>query len=168
MMPAARDGPLTRASGVFWANGTERGPPGGTNRIVASQFVRHPMPARDQASPLPGPMLAEVTNAIVHLHRERYGKGPTRSKSYLLDDVLICVMRDVLTTVERTLVEAGEYAKVRDTRFAFEDATRDRFVDAVERIVGRRVLGFTSQILVAKDVAVEMFLLEPVSRPPEA
>lgn len=113
-------------------------------------------------------MLAEVTNAIVRLHRERYGKGPTRSKSYLLDDALICVMRDVLTTVERTLAEAGEHAKVRDTRFAFEDATRDRFIEAVERIVGRRVLGFTSQILVAEDVAVEMFLLEPVSRPPEA
>jgi uncharacterized protein YbcI len=123
------------------------------------------MPARNQESPLPGPVLAEVTNAIVRLHRERYGKGPTRSKSYLLDDVLICVMRDVLTTVERTLVEAGEHAKVRDTRLAFEEAMRDRFVEAVQRILGRRVLGFTSQILVTEDVAVEMFMLEPVSRP---
>ncbi len=110
---------------------------------------------------MPGPVLAEVTHAIVRLHRERYGKGPTRSKSYLLDDVLICVMRDVMTTVERTLVEAGEQTRVRDTRFAFEDAMRDRFVEAVERIVGRRVLGITSQILVSEDVAVEMFVLEP-------
>jgi uncharacterized protein YbcI len=110
-------------------------------------------------------MLAEVTNAIVRLHRQHYGKGPTRSKSYLLDDVLICVMRDVLTTVERTLVEAGEDAMVRDTRFAFEVAMRDRFVDAVERVVGRKVLGFTSQILVTRDVAIEMFTLEPVNRP---
>lgn len=112
-------------------------------------------------------MLAGVTNAIVRLHRQHYGKGPTRSKSYLLDDVLVCVMSDVLTTVERTLVAAGEHTKVRDTRFAFEDATRDRFVEAVERILGRRVLGFTSQILVTRDVAIEMFLLEPVSRPEE-
>jgi uncharacterized protein YbcI len=126
------------------------------------------MPSRNQESSVPGPLLAEVTNAIVRLHREHYGKGPTRSKTYVLDDVLLCVMRDVLTTVERTLVEAGEHAKVRDTRFAFEDATRDRFVEAVERIVGRRVLGFTSQVLVTEDVAIEMFLLEPVSRPPEA
>ena len=126
------------------------------------------MPARNQDSSLPGPVLAEVTNVVVRMHRESYGKGPTRSKSYILDDVLICVMRDVLTTVERTLVEAGEHAKVRDTRFAFEDAMRDRFVEAVERIVGRRVLGFTSQILVTKDVAVEMFVLEPVTPPPEA
>jgi uncharacterized protein YbcI len=105
-------------------------------------------------------MLAEVTNAIVQLHRQHYGKGPTRSKSYLVDDMLICVMRDVLTTVERTLVEAGEHTKVRETRFAFEDATRDRFVEAVERVVGRRVLGFSSQVLVTRDVAIEMFVLE--------
>jgi uncharacterized protein YbcI len=112
-------------------------------------------------------MLAEVTTAIVRLHRERYGKGPTRSKSYLLDDVLLCVMRDVLTTVEPTLVEAGEYTLVRDTRFAFERAMRDRFVEAVERIVGRRVLGFRSRVLVTRDVAVDIFVLEPLSPPGE-
>jgi uncharacterized protein YbcI len=107
-----------------------------------------------------GPTLAEVTNAIVRMHRRHYGKGPTRSKSYLLDDVLICVMQDVLTVVERTLVESGQLALVRDTRLACADAMRDRFAEEVERIVGRRVLGFTSQVLVTEDAAIEMFLLE--------
>jgi uncharacterized protein YbcI len=110
-------------------------------------------------------MLAEVTNAIVQLHSQHYGKGPTRSKSYLMDDTLLCVMQDVLTVVERTLVESGELALVRDTRLAFADAMRDRFSEEVERIVGRRVLGFASQVLVTQDAAVEMFLLEPVSSP---
>ena len=111
-------------------------------------------------------MLAEVTNAIVRFHRQHYGKGPTRSKSYLLDDLLICVMQDVL--VERTLAEAGEQDHVRETRLVFADAMRDRFAAEVERIVGRRVLGFTSQVLVTRDVAIEMFVLEPVSPPAEA
>ena len=106
-------------------------------------------------------MLAEVTNAIVRLHRTHFGKGPTRSKSYLIDDVLICVMRDVFTTVERTLVEAGEEAKVRDTRLAVQDAIGDRFTEAIERILGRRVLGFTSQVLLDQDVAIDFFFLEP-------
>ena len=127
-----------------------------------------PVRARDPDTAALGPMLAEVTNAIVSLHRQHYGKGPTRSKSFLLDDVLVCVMRDVLTTVEHTLVEAGEHTKVRDTRFAFQDAMRERFARAVERIVGRKVLGVTSQILVTQDIAVEIFVLEQVSRPPEA
>jgi uncharacterized protein YbcI len=118
------------------------------------------VPAPHQEPPPLGPLLAEVTNAVVQLHREHYGKGPTRSKSFLLDDVLVCVMRDVLTTVERTLVEAGEHDTVRETRLAFQDAMRDRFTEAVERIVGRRVLGLTSQVLMGEDVAIEVFLLE--------
>ena len=129
--------------------------------------MRHSVTAHRPESPALGPILAEVTNAIVRLHRQHYGKGPTRSKSYLLDDVLICVMQDVLTVVERTLAEAGEQEQVRDTRLVFADAMRDRFTVEVERIVGRRVLGFTSQVLVTRDVAIEMSLLEPVSRPPE-
>jgi uncharacterized protein YbcI len=119
--------------------------------------------APNHEQPTSGPLLAEVTNAVVQLHRSHYGKGPTRSKSYLLDDVLVCVMRDVLTTVERTLVEAGEHSNVRETRLAFQDAMRDRFTEAVEQVVGRRVLGFTSQILMDEDVAIEVFVLEPAS-----
>jgi uncharacterized protein YbcI len=119
------------------------------------------VPARNPDNPAIGPMLADVTNALVRLHRQHYGKGPTRSKSYLLDDVLICVSRDVLTTVERTLVEAGDHGKVRDTRLAFEDAMRERFTGEVERIVGQRVLGFSTQILVTRDVAIQTFVLSP-------
>jgi uncharacterized protein YbcI len=121
---------------------------------------RPPVPAPDHEPPALGPLLAEVTNAIVQLHSSHYGKGPTRSKSYLLDDVLVCVMRDVFTTVERTLVEAGEHDKVRETRLAFQDAMKDRFTEAVEQVVGRRVLGVASQVLVDEDVAIEVFLLD--------
>jgi uncharacterized protein YbcI len=123
--------------------------------------MRQPVPDPDTSAL--GPMLAEVTNAVVRLHRTHYGKGPTRSKSYLIDDVLMCVMRDVFTTVERTLIESGEAQKVRETRLAFEDALRDRFAEEVERIVGRSVVGFTTQVLLDQDIAIEVFVLEPVS-----
>jgi uncharacterized protein YbcI len=106
-------------------------------------------------------VLAEVTNAVVRLHREHYGKGPTRSKSYLLDDLLVCVMQDVFTTVERTLIGAGEGDRVRQTRLAFQDAMSESFSEAVERITGRRVLGLTSQVLVDEGIAVELFMLHP-------
>jgi uncharacterized protein YbcI len=121
--------------------------------------MRQPVTVQRPESSALGPMLAEVTNAIVRLHRRHYGKGPTRSKSYLLDDLLICVMQDVLTVVERTLVESGELTLVRETRLAFSDAMRDSFAAEVERIVGRRVLGFTSQVLVTQGAAIEMFVL---------
>ena len=122
----------------------------------ASEPPGSPRPPHGQ-----GPLLAEVTNAIVRLHRLHYGKGPTRSKSFLLDDVLVCVMRDAFTTVERTLIDAGEEGKVRETRLAFQDAMQDEFKEAVERIMGRPVVGLTSQVLVDQGMAVELFLLSP-------
>jgi uncharacterized protein YbcI len=75
-------------------------------------------------------------------------------------------MRDVFTTVERTLVEAGEHDRVRETRLVFQDAMKDVFRQAIEEITGREVIGVTSQVLVEEDVAIEVFALreEPVSR----
>jgi uncharacterized protein YbcI len=157
---------MTRAFGVLLSN-TRRGEAAGRHEPGSSHST-HATSVTAHRQESVGPMLAEVTNAIVSLHRQHYGKGPTRSKSYLMDDVLICVMQDVLTVVERTLAEAGDEDRVRDTRLAFADAMRDRFAEEVERIVGRRVLGFTSQVLVTRSVAIEMFLLEPLSPPPEA
>jgi uncharacterized protein YbcI len=123
-------------------------------------------PTADQPreQPAPGPVLAEVTNAIVRLHRTHYGKGPTRSKSYLIDDVLICVMREIFTTVERTLIDAGEHDMVRETRLAFQEAMQDTFKSAIEEILGRTVLGITSQVLIDRDTAIEVFVLEPDDR----
>lgn len=123
--------------------------------------LSHEPPSDPPGAPGLGPLLAEVTNAVVRLHRTHYGKGPTRSKSYLLDDVLICVMRDVFTPVERTLIEAGEPDKVRQTRLAFQDAMHHVFKDAIEGITRRSVRGFTSQVLVDQDVAIEVFVLDP-------
>lgn len=108
-----------------------------------------------------GRMLADVTNRVVQLHSEYYGKGPTRSKSYLLDDMIVCVMRDALTTVERTLVRAGREEQVRQTRLVFQQAMRDEFMRAVEEASGRRVVSVLSQISFEPELAVDIFMLEP-------
>jgi uncharacterized protein YbcI len=105
-------------------------------------------------------MLAEVTNAMVRLQARYFGKGPTRSRSHLLDDVLVCVMRDVYTTVEQTLIEAGKVDQVRATRQEFHLAMEADFVEMVEGIVGRRVLAALAQTHVDPDAAVAVFLLE--------
>jgi uncharacterized protein YbcI len=137
------------------------GPPGGPSRIVADllhQLLRRSVTAPSHEH---GPILAQVTNAIVRLYRTYYGKGPTRSKSYLMDDLLVCAMRDVFTTIERTLIEAGEADQVRATRLALREAVQEEIRAEVEQIVGRRVRGFTGQVLLAPEIAIELFVLEP-------
>lgn len=107
-----------------------------------------------------GQLAAAVSNAIVGIHSKHYGKGPTKAKTYLIDDMVVCVMQDVFTTVERTLIDAGKGDLVREVRTTFQYSMRDEFRGAVFDIVGRRPVSFMSQIDCAADMAIEFFLLE--------
>jgi uncharacterized protein YbcI len=106
-----------------------------------------------------GQLAAAVSNAVVGIHSKHYGKGPTKAKTYLVDDVVITVMQDVFTTVERTLIEHDKGDLVREVRTAFQFTLRDEFMQAIHAIVGRDVRGFISQIDCSADIAVEVFLL---------
>jgi len=108
-----------------------------------------------------GDELAEVTNGIVRLFSEYYGRGPTQAKTYLLDGrYVVTILRDTMTTVERTLAENGEVDMVRRVRVTFQEAMADSFKGVVERALGRKVTSYHSQILVNPDVGFEFFLLE--------
>jgi uncharacterized protein YbcI len=108
-----------------------------------------------------GEALAEVTNGIVRLFSEYYGRGPTRAKSYLLDDAyVVTVLRDTLTTVERTLADTGHGDQVRAVRLTFQEAMAETFKAVVEEALGRRVVSYHSQLLIDADMGFELFVLE--------
>ena len=108
-----------------------------------------------------GEELAEITNGIVRLFSEYYGRGPTRAKTYLLDDIyLVTVLRDTLTTVERTLAESGHGHQVRTVRLTFQEAMADAFKGVVEQALGRRVASYHSQLLIDADMGFELFVLD--------
>jgi uncharacterized protein YbcI len=102
-----------------------------------------------------------VSNAIVALHRDHYGRGADRTRTVVHPDAVICFLEDPFTPVERTLLDAGKFEDVRRTRQVFQDAMAGRFTSAVEEITGRKVRAFFSQIHADPDVAAEAFLLEP-------
>ena len=108
-----------------------------------------------------GSDLATVSNGIVQLLRETYGRGPTKAKSYLNDNILLVVLEDILTTVERTLLESGKDDLVREVRLAYQAAETERFTSVVEKALGRRVLTYHSQVTFDPDMAFEIFVLEP-------
>src|SRR3954465_10887233 len=92
--------------------------------------------------PTPTSMQA-VSNAMVRLHKEQFGRGPTHARSdFAGPDTLMCVLQEVLLPAELKLVELGEAKSVRDARVAFQAATAADFVAAVESIVGRKVISF--------------------------
>jgi uncharacterized protein YbcI len=108
-----------------------------------------------------GGMLAEVSNAVVGIFRECYGRGPTKAKSYLFDNYLVVVLEDILTTVERTLVENGEEDLVRRVRLTFQAAVSRRFIEAAEGAIGRKVEAYHSQVTFHPARGFEIFVLEP-------
>jgi uncharacterized protein YbcI len=107
-----------------------------------------------------GKLAASISNAIVGLHREYYGRGAKRARTVMGADYIICFLEEIYTPVERTLIDAGRFDAVRETRSAFQDTMRERFVNAVEELGGRKVVGFLSQVHVDPDLAVETFILE--------
>ncbi len=109
-----------------------------------------------------GEQLAAVTNGIVQLFSEYYGRGPTKAKSYLLDErIVVCVLEDTMTTVEQTLVKNGDKDMVRQVRLTFQEAMADEFKGVVERALGRRVAAYHSQLTMEPDIGFEFFVLEP-------
>jgi uncharacterized protein YbcI len=108
-----------------------------------------------------GEQLAAVTNGIVRLFREYYGRGPTKAKSYILDDrILVCVLEETMTKVEQTLVENGHGDKVREVRLTFQEAMAEEFKQEVASHMGRNVIAYHSQLTLTPDIGFEFFILE--------
>ena len=109
-----------------------------------------------------GSVQLAVSNAIVKLYKEQFGRGPTKARTnFAGSDVLICTLQDSLTPAERNMVALGEHQRLRDVRMFFQHASEDQFRGAVEEIVGRKVWAFVSGIDTEQDVSVEVFYLEP-------
>jgi uncharacterized protein YbcI len=111
--------------------------------------------------PMDGALRSAISQAIVRIHAEHYGKGATQAKTYVWDNLVVTVLRDVLTTAERTLVGVGRTDKVRDIRTTFQVTMESTFRSTVERLTGRRVHAFMSQTDPATGLGVEVFVLEP-------
>jgi uncharacterized protein YbcI len=112
-------------------------------------------------------MLAEISTGLVRLHARYYGKGPTKAKTHLVDDTVVCVLQGGFTTVEQTLLETGEVEPVYQMRRSFQMTMEDEFRRVVEEATNRKVIAYMSSIHVDPDLAVEIFVLEPAEQHPE-
>jgi uncharacterized protein YbcI len=108
-----------------------------------------------------GAVRSAISQAIVRTHADAYGKGATQAKTYVWDDLIVTVLRDVLTVAERTLIGVDRADTVREVRTAFQFSLEQAFRAAVERLTGRRVHSVMSQVDPANGLAVEVFVLEP-------
>lgn len=115
------------------------------------------MTERDQR-PL-GNARATISREIVRLQADHYGKGPTKARTYMFDDLVVVVLEETFTKAEKTLVERGERDAIQHIRRRFQQQMADGFVAVVERATGQKVRVFLSETDIESDVSVETFLL---------
>ena len=106
-----------------------------------------------------GEMRATISNEIVRLQAEYYGKGPTRAKTYIVEDLVVVVLEESFTRAEKTLAERGERDAIEHIRRRFQQQMADEFTSVVEQATGRKVRVFLSETNIDQDVSVETFLL---------
>jgi uncharacterized protein YbcI len=117
--------------------------------------------SRDQ-----GDTLTAISDGLVALLKEFYGRGPTRVKSYFQDDLVVCLLRGGFSRVEQTLLDGGRGAAVIEQRMEFQDLMRGRFEEVVEQATGRKVIGFMSGNQQDPDLMCEVFILDPTDLVP--
>jgi uncharacterized protein YbcI len=109
------------------------------------------------------PML-EIANAMVRLYKEAFGRGPTKARAQFAgQDTLVVILENSLTVAERNLVAMEEHQRLREARLFFQYALEEQFRAIVEQALGRRTVAFVSGMDTARDVAMEVFTLEPAS-----
>ena len=107
--------------------------------------------------------LAAMSNALVKLHKEHFGRGPSNARAHFAgSDALLCVLEDALLPAERKMVEMGDQNRVRESRVAFQAATQQEFIAAAERILSRKVVSFASGVDPDRAVVYECFYFEPL------
>jgi uncharacterized protein YbcI len=110
-----------------------------------------------------GDVLTAISDGIVALLKEFYGRGPTRAKSYYEDDLVVCVLRGGFSRVEETLLEGGRGQAVIQQRMEFQEVMRERFARVIEDATGKRVIGFMSGNQQDPDLMCEVFILAPTN-----
>ena len=113
-----------------------------------------------------GRLALAISNAVVGELASTTGRGPTRAKTTLGDNAVFVVLQDTLTRGERTLVGAGESEVVLDLRRRWQRVMRESCSQKIEGLTGRKVVGFMSDNHIDPDIAVEVFILEPLGADP--
>jgi uncharacterized protein YbcI len=115
-----------------------------------------------QPAPLTGGhLLAAISNGIVAMLREHYGRGPMKAKTYALDDIIVVVLRGSgFTALEKTIMDSGDGERVVAMRENFQTMMANRYKELIEELTGRNVVAFLSQAHVDPDITMEIFFID--------
>lgn len=108
-----------------------------------------------------GAVLTAISNAVVQIVREYTGRGPTKARASIRDNVVIVLMQETLLKAEHSLINDSKGALVVEMRRSFQQTMRDELSGAIERLTQRKVIAFMSDSHLEPDYSIEVFVLAP-------
>ena len=129
---------------------------------ISRNGVKDVPPLRQMHDGTGNQSLAALSNELVRIYKDQFGRGPTKVRSnYAGPDTIVCLLENTFTPAEKSLQGMGEHQRLREMRMFFQYASAGDFTAAVARTTGRRVRSFISGIDTNTDIACELFVLEP-------
>ena len=113
-----------------------------------------------------GNVLLDIANAFVGLHKDYYGRGPTKARAYVYRDLVVVIMQGGYTQAEHTLHEHGRDDSVHQGRLAMQATIGPECIATIERLTGRKVCSFMSANDPSRELQSEVFVLEPEQAEP--
>ena len=125
-------------------------------------MTSYPPPSAAEAEDRPqgGRLSAAISNRVVQIQREYVGRGPTKARTVIHDNLVVTLLQDALTKAERSLAAHGKADTVIEMRHEFQNTMRADLTAAIEELTGRRVVAFMSDNHIDPDIGVEAFVLE--------
>jgi uncharacterized protein YbcI len=108
-----------------------------------------------------GRLAVAISSMVVRVLRDHTGRGPTKSRTHMTEDLISVVVPYPPTHAERTLVAHDKTDVVLAARRAFHDTMRAELIDGIEALTGRTVIAFFSDNAIDPDIALKSFLLAP-------
>src|SRR4051794_7084330 len=115
-----------------------------------------------EPTPPDGHLAAAISKTVVQALARTTGRGPTKAKTTLGDNGVFVVLQDTLSHGEQTLADAGQGAAVLDLRRRWQEVMKAQVSREIEDLMDRKVIGFMSDNHIDPDLAVEVFVLEPL------
>jgi uncharacterized protein YbcI len=89
---------------------------------------------------------ATISNQLVRLLARHVGRGPTKARTTMAQNLVVVTFGDTMTRAEENLVAAGHAETVAAMRRVFQATMREEAVRTIEEILGRSVVAYLADI----------------------
>ena len=114
----------------------------------------------DPARPSGGSLPTAISNMIVRMLREYTGRGPTKARTTIRDNVVLIMLEHTLTKGEQVLVQKGRGDNVLLLRHEYQEAMREESSAKIAELTGRNVTAMMSANHLDPDLAAEIYVLD--------